>query len=66
MIDLLKKDSFIWSKKDLESFLAIKKALTTAPVLCYLDFTKTFVVETNACGMGIGVVLMQKGCPIAL
>lgn len=47
------------------TFEELKRALTSAPVLVLPDFSIPFIVEIDACSIGIGVVLMQKGQPIA-
>ncbi|KAK1667336.1 hypothetical protein QYE76_055495 [Lolium multiflorum] len=47
------------------TFLALKTALITAPVLAIPDFKLQFVVDTDACDVGIGAVLSQQGHPVA-
>ena len=66
MTKLLQKDvKFVWSPSCEEAFQALKKFLTSAPVLAQPDIEKTFDVYYNASSTGLGCVLMQDGRVIA-
>ena len=52
---------FQWTPACQEGFDQLKKALTEAPVLAYPDYSKPFILETNASLKGLGTVLSQKG-----
>jgi hypothetical protein len=65
LIALLKKNSLTWTPSAAQYLQTLKMAMCTTLVLSLPDFTKTFVLECDALGKGIGVVLMQEGRPLA-
>ena len=61
LTSLLKKEAFSWIPEATNTFEHLKEVMCQAPVLATLDFTKTFIVECDASGNGIGAILMQSG-----
>lgn len=58
---LLRKDTkFKWSDDCERAFQALKRALTSAPILAYPDFTKEMILYTDASTTGIGAILSQN------
>ena len=48
------------SEEALEVFEALKQACMNSPVLAFADYTKDFLLETDALKEGLGAVLSQK------
>ena len=49
-----------WNIRCNESFNALKSICSECPVLAYADYTKSFVLHTDASTTGLGAVLYQK------
>lgn len=66
LTNLLRKGKFAWDTMAEEAFNNLKLATTTTPTLALPNFSKPFVIETDASGDGIGAILSQDARPIAL
>ena len=57
---LTKKDRpFIWEREQELAFAALKERLSMSPVLCHYDPQIPMEVRTDACGYGIGAILLH-------
>lgn len=65
LTQLLKKKQFNWTHDAQKAFEQLKAAMSNTPVLALPNFKRQFVVETYACDLGIGAVLMQHDQPVA-
>ena len=55
-----KSEQVSLSKGALEAFQALKRACMNSPVLPFANYTKDFLLETDASKEGVGTVLSQK------
>lgn len=59
--DLLKKSKkFKWSEAAEEALTQLKTVLTSAPVLGNPDYTRPFIIETDASQLAVGAALIQE------
>jgi hypothetical protein len=65
LTDLTRKGVFKWTEAAQQTFDKMKKVMSTCPVLALPYFSHPFILECDASGEGIGVVLMQNKHPIA-
>ena len=58
--ELLKKNApFEWNQRTEDAFVSLKEILTTEPLLQYPDFSKPFVLNTDASNEALGAILSQ-------
>ena len=55
-----KDQKFNWTSDCSDAFDRLKHMLVTAPILAHPDFTKPFILDTDASNLAIGAVLSQK------
>jgi hypothetical protein len=59
LTEIVKKSvGFKWGSEQDRAFIEIKEMLCGAPLLAFLDFSKTFEIECDTSGIGIGAILM--------
>ena len=62
---LCKKDTlFTWESSQQVAFEAIKKEITSAPVLAYFDQSKASTSQSDASKKGLGAVLLKDDKPV--
>ena len=54
------KSQFEWAPVHHTAFLTLKESVTQAPILCYLDPTKQYIVYTDASNNACGAQLLQE------
>jgi len=58
---LMKKGmAFQWAPQQQQAFIHLKECLVTSPILVYPDWTKEFILFTDASTFALGAVLAQR------
>ncbi len=59
MTDLF--EGFKWTEGETKTFQNLEDTPTSSPMLDFSDFNLSFTVETYACDVSIGVLIMKLG-----
>jgi Reverse transcriptase (RNA-dependent DNA polymerase)/RNase H-like domain found in reverse transcriptase len=64
LLDLTKKATpWQWGSAQMNAFELLKTLMCRRPVLAQPDYTKPFILHTDASGYGVGAILLQEGDP---
>ena len=55
-----RNQKFVWTDECSKAFDTLKNRMVTSPILAYPDFSKPFILDTDASDQAIGAVLSQK------
>jgi transposase InsO family protein len=62
LYELTKKgSSFLWTEQHQSAFSALKRALSSPPVLAFVVWNRPFVIESDASRVAVGAILSQRG-----
>ena len=53
-------ESFLWGPDQQKAFEALKHAISHPPILKMVDFSKEFILQTDASSVAVGAVLLQE------
>ena len=63
---LLKKDvEFTWNETYQDAFHLVKGPVCSDTTLHYFNFCRPVIIQVDASKKGLGVALLQDGCPVA-
>ncbi|KAI4890099.1 hypothetical protein NFI96_006573 [Prochilodus magdalenae] len=51
---------FLWDESCQQAMDFLKERLTSAPIICFPDFERTFDLHIDACDVGLGAALTQR------
>lgn len=55
-----KNEPVKWETVHKEAFMKLKQLCTETPILAYADYSKPFILNTDASGLGLAAILYQN------